>query len=187
MPWCNYADYTFLSFSCAGSTLETHGPYQHGSGFPAVNGDSNLDLFTAGTPPSLQAIMPIGVSMPGIFASEFGASVYSGFESMAPTLNPAHWSIHGGEAPDNCTNGGFQRACIGDNPMSQRNYPCDSFIIVYFGKDHNLDAVGAAAFQQQLYQCTVGQALEMKADIENRRSSNEWGTIVWQFNVSLAS
>ena len=32
-----------------------------------------------------------------IFGSEFGAVVMSSFESMAPTLGPQHWGLHGGQ------------------------------------------------------------------------------------------
>jgi hypothetical protein len=31
-----------------------------------------------------------------IFASEFGCSVYSSFESMSATLDKSHWDIHAG-------------------------------------------------------------------------------------------
>ena len=55
-----------------------------------------------------------------VFASEFGSSVYSSFESMSPTLAKEHWSVHGGAAPDTC-HGGFQSKCEGGNTMSQRN------------------------------------------------------------------
>ena len=46
------------------------------------------------------------------FASEFGCSVYSSFESMSPTLDPKHWGIHAG-----------MKGGRGTNPMSERNYP----------------------------------------------------------------
>jgi len=38
------------------------------------------------------------------------------------------------------------------------------------------------AFKRQLYQCLIGNALELKSDIETRRSSNEMGTVTWQLN-----
>ncbi len=25
--------------------------------------------------------------------------------------------------------------CTGDNPMAERNYPCDNFLVVYFGSN----------------------------------------------------
>jgi hypothetical protein len=65
--------------------------------------------------------------------------------------------------------------------MAQRNYPCDNIILTYFGAlDWN--ATGVDAFQKQLYLCLLGQALEMKSDIEARRSQNEFGTVTWQLN-----
>jgi len=45
-----------------------------------------------------------------------------------------------------------------------------------------LNPVGELAFKKQLYQCLSGQALVMKSDIESRRASNEFGTVVWQLN-----
>ena len=65
--------------------------------------------------------------------------------------------------------------------MSDRNYPCDSIIDVYFGKS-NFDLVGADVFKKQLWQCMVGQALLIKSDIEARRATNQFGIIVWQLN-----
>ena len=43
------------------------------------------------------------VAQKNVYASEFGSSVMSSFESMSPTLAPEHWGIHGGAPPDNCT------------------------------------------------------------------------------------
>ena len=37
----------------SGETIETHGPYQHGSGFPAVNGASSMQLFPSNMPISV--------------------------------------------------------------------------------------------------------------------------------------
>lgn len=50
----------------------------------------------------------------------------------------------------------------------QRNYPCLNTIATYFGALPNWNATGEAAFRQQLYLCQLGQALEMKSDIEAR-------------------
>ncbi len=140
---------------------ETHGPYQHGEGMATVNSGPSIQLFDPKIPPVLGPSVATGPGWWGTFASEFGGSVASSFESMAPTLAPEHWSLH---AP----------------PMSERNYASDNFIVVYFGNAVNRSAVGAAAFQAQLYQGTMGQALEMKADITHRRSTNAFGTITWQ-------
>jgi hypothetical protein len=65
--------------------------------------------------------------------------------------------------------------------MYQRNYPCDNIIDVYWGTQ-NLAPVGEAAFKRQLYQCLIGAGLELKSDIEVRRSGNEFGTVTWQLN-----
>lgn len=162
-----------------GQSIETHGPYQHGTGFAAVNGAAKLELFPSNIPITLKS-EPIGPGFHNIFASEFGSSVYSSFESMSPTLEPKHWGIHAGMKPDNCS-GGFASKCKGPNPMSQRNYPCDNIIDVYFNAS-NFDLVGEDVFKKQLWQCMVGQALLIKQNIETRRSSNQFGIIVWQFN-----
>ena len=107
--------------------------------------------------------------------SEFGATAYSSFESMKSTLEPSHWGIHGGMAADVC----HDQVCQsnGTNPMSERNYPCDSIITVYFGPQQDLNATGAESFKKQLWQCMVGQALFMKQSIEARREMNQFGVI----------
>eukprot|EP00055_Hartaetosiga_balthica_P010760 m.47003 g.47003 ORF g.47003 m.47003 type:complete len:1028 (-) comp7303_c0_seq1:128-3211(-) len=161
------------------SAIETHGPYQHGSGFPSVNGANDLAMFDPNIPISLTPVKT-GPEYYNVFASEFGCVVMSSFESMSPTLSPDHWSVHGGSPPDTCT-GGFAKECKGDNVMAQRNYPCDSIIFVYFGQ-YDLDPVGENAFKKQLYHCMIGQALEMKSNIETRRGTNQFGIMIWQLN-----
>jgi hypothetical protein len=128
---------------------------------------------------------------------------------MAPTLAPEHWGVHGGAPPDSC-GGGFERYCNGTNvvrsrrrrgarararrrqprshnaplpplQMAQRNYPCDNIILQYFGPT-NFDAVGEAAFKKDLWQCMLGQALLLKSVIEVRRSTNQYGHLIWQLN-----
>lgn len=66
--------------------------------------------------------------------------------------------------------------------MAQRNYPCDNFIVVYFGNNTDRDATGPHAFKQQIFQCMIAQALVIKQNIELTRSQNRFGTLVWQFN-----
>lgn len=45
----------------------------------------------------------MGVSQPNVFASEFGCVTMSSFESMSTTIASKHWSLHGGNVPeDNC-------------------------------------------------------------------------------------
>ena len=43
-----------------------------------------------------------------------------------------------------------------------------------------LHAVGEHVFKKQLWMCMLSQALELKGDIETRRSTNTYGIIVWQ-------
>jgi len=68
--------------------------------------------------------------------------------------------------------------------MAERNYPCDSLIDVYFGKQPNgyFNQTGEAIFKRHLYQCMLAQAVHIKGNIETRRSKNEIGMLVWQFN-----
>jgi len=165
-----------------GKSIETHGPYQHGTGFPAVNGASGEQPFGANIPINVSQHQT-GPGFDNVFASEFGAVVMSSFESMAPTLDPAHWGLHAGQPDDTCT-GGFAHTCTGANVMAERNYPCDSLINVYFGhRDARYyNTTGEAAFKTQLYQCMLSQALNMKSNIETRRAQNQLGCIVWQYN-----
>eukprot|EP00041_Stephanoeca_diplocostata_P032285 m.1031147 g.1031147 ORF g.1031147 m.1031147 type:complete len:1000 (-) comp24121_c0_seq1:1760-4759(-) len=162
-------------------TIETHGPYQHGSGFPSVNGGNTLESFDANIPINIKSGQT-GPQYENVFASEFGSSVYSSFESMSTTLDKAHWGVHAGMPGDTCK-GSFTQKCVGPNPMSQRNYVCDNIIDVYFGSEAgDFDKVGEDIFKRHLWQCMVGQALLIKQNIETRRSQNEFGCIVWQFN-----
>jgi hypothetical protein len=164
-----------------GRHFDTHGPYRGGSGFPAVNGNPKLAFFDANIPLTVTQV-DTGLSFESVFASEFGATVMSSFESMAPTLAPEHWALHAGQPADSCS-GGFGKDCEGPNVMAQRNYPCDSFIFVYFGQSgQDLNATGELNFKKQLYQCMIGQALEIKQTIETRMSQNTFGILVWQLN-----
>ena len=163
--------------------LEQHGPYQHGDGWPAVNGDgTHLNLFNPMLPLALNPSTSFGLSHPNTFTSEFGSVGWSSFESVSPTIAPQHWALHGGAKPDNCS-GGFASHCVGDNVMAQRNYPCDSLIITYFGgRQADLDVVGEQAFKKQLFQCLYGQALVLKGYIEQHRATNTFGLQIWQLN-----
>jgi hypothetical protein len=74
--------------SFAGQIIETHGPYQHGSGFKTVNApDPALQPFPANTPPAASN-QSIGVSFPGHFASEFGCRYC--FHSVSFVIPPLH-------------------------------------------------------------------------------------------------
>jgi hypothetical protein len=66
--------------------------------------------------------------------------------------------------------------------MAERNYPADSRIAAYFSEDVSLDEVGPRAFQRQLYLSMMAQTLWMKGRIEMYRSSNTYGTLIWQLN-----
>lgn len=157
---------------------------QHGGNWDAVNGNTANAGFTFPVPVGLAAGSSRGLGSVGTYASEFGGSVYSSFESMAPTLNPEHWGIHGGMANDSCDNKAWPSVCKGGNPMAQRNYPGDNWITSAFPKvtPESLNATGEAAFKRQLFQVMLAQALYLKSDIETRRSDNQFGTITWQLN-----
>eukprot|EP00439_Symbiodinium_sp_Y106_P013213 s7315_g1.t3 len=165
-------------------TIEVHGYYQHGNGFPTMNGEIKMHPFKANLPIRVSTD-PTGLDHRSIFASEFGAVVMSSFESMAPTLAPEHWGLHAGQSSDTCKyDVRDHNQCQGSNVMAQRNYPCDNLINAYFGdhSDSYFNKTGEGIFKQQLYQCMLSQALILKADIETRRSSNQFGCLVWQLN-----
>ncbi|CAJ1426374.1 unnamed protein product, partial [Effrenium voratum] len=163
--------------------IETHGYYQHGTGFPSVNGWAKMWGFNANLPIKVSA-EATGLERRNVFGSEFGAVVMSSFESMAPTLHEAHWGLHAGQVSDTCNETGFANTCKGPNVMAQRNYPCDSLINAYFGlhPDSYFNQTGEAIFKRQLFQCMLAQALILKSDIETRRSQNQFGALVWQLN-----
>lgn len=88
--------------------VEQHGPYYGGGGWPTVNGHgsppSQLDTEL---PPALPGCAPSGISAAGTFTSEFGVGQPASFESMAPTLSPTFWGMHGGDHPADTCSGGF--------------------------------------------------------------------------------
>jgi hypothetical protein len=130
-----------------------------------VNSDGALEPFDPNIPAALLPTnTPYGPSSHGTFASEFGCSVFSSFESMAPTLSPTDWAPHAA-------------------PMVQRNYACDSIVYMYFGPHDFSPVVGSQGLlQTATFLCMLGQALEMQADILTRRSGNAFGTLTWQIN-----
>lgn len=163
--------------------FETHGPYLQGSGFGQVNAPGKLQMFPSNIPPALTNNTATGLALPGVYASEFGTSVMSSFESMSATLSPQHWGLHSGQPEDSCVQepGRPYQNCSGTNVMGMRNHACDSLNIVYFNDSAaQLGAVGEQAFKGQLYRCMISQALNMKSNIEVRRSGNEHGTVIWQ-------
>ena len=151
-----------------------------------MNGYPSDGAFNANVPPTLTGpFTAYGTRVPGIFYSEFGASGWSSFESVAPTLPPAHWALHGG-APANpaaTCKAAFSGICPGANPLAQRNYPADSFFDTYFpAVTPELNTTGVASFQKQLYLAVLSHGLELKSDVTGRRSNNHYGTIWWQLN-----
>eukprot|EP00456_Euglypha_rotunda_P077630 TRINITY_DN7344_c1_g2_i2.p1 TRINITY_DN7344_c1_g2~~TRINITY_DN7344_c1_g2_i2.p1 ORF type:complete len:294 (+),score=17.77 TRINITY_DN7344_c1_g2_i2:431-1312(+) len=87
----------------------------------------------------------------------------SSFESMSATLDSSDWALHA-------------------VPMVQRNYACDNVIETYFGTQTFTPSGDKATFMKDMYLCMLGQALEMKSNIENRRSTNTFGDLIWQLN-----
>ncbi len=100
-------------------SLETHGPYMRSfsHSFPGVNG-CDVHFPYSNTPPRLKEVN-VGYFYPNQFASEFGATTTSSFESMSGTLTT--WSLHGGSEPDDCVHGhGNDNECNGTNVMAER-------------------------------------------------------------------
>ena len=75
--------------------IEQHGPYQHGDGWPAVNGDNNnANKFDPMLPlDDLNPSAPIGLAHANLFTSEFGSLGWSSWESLSPTVAPNHWAL----------------------------------------------------------------------------------------------
>lgn len=101
------------------SVLESHGPYMRGFSysFPGVNG-MDVHFPYSNTPPKLKKV-DIGYNFPNEFASEFGCTTMSSFESMTGTITS--WSLHGGSDPDHCIHDyGNINKCNGTNIMAER-------------------------------------------------------------------
>jgi beta-mannosidase len=166
-----------------GRTLETHGPYQRGysATYPGVNSMLTANTYETHIPPIFRE-HDTGPMFRNVFVSEFGASVSSSFESMSALLPENSWSLHGGSPADSCGQLiGQVNVCNGTNSMAERNYPCDNRIQAFFG-NVSLDSVGRRNLEQQLFQCMMAQTLWMKGQIEIMRSSNTFGTLIWQLN-----
>ena len=170
------------------SGLEYHGPYWHGCSktHPSVNGPlrENCTKISTDTPTIFFETSRIGPQYPSKFISEFGATVYSSFESMAASFDYLNFSTHGGTESDECTIiVGNLNKCNGTNVWAERNYPCDSIIESNFHIDKaNFYKVGTHSLQRQLYFCMISQALIMKSEIEYQRSQNIFGSLIWQLN-----
>jgi beta-galactosidase/beta-glucuronidase len=108
----------------------------------------------------------------------------SSFESMAGTLEPGSWGLHGGGKPSNCTKppaGAFYANCTGRNAMAQRNWAADNLVWSYFGPAQ-LNASGEAGFKAGLFQSMLAAALNMHTVVESHRSGNYLGSLEWQLN-----
>jgi hypothetical protein len=164
--------------------IELHGPYNHGASktFSSVNGNWKDSIYNTQTPFQLVQHQ-IGLSHANHFVSEFGASVFSTFESMHILLSRKNWGVHGDKREtSNCTAVyGNANECFGRNVLSQRNYPCDNHIEAYFAKV-DLSMTGEEVFRSQLFRCMIAQMLWMKGTIETLRSQNSYGTLIWQLN-----
>ena len=149
-------------------TIETHGPYTGGNGWPAINSGNSKTVvpFNPNIPPFLptpgsQGLF--GISSPGLFTSEFGATSSSSFESMSATLSPTNWGIHG-------------------EALYWRSYSQDNIIESYFGKDAvNMSSIGnAAIFSRQLLLSQLASMLLVKQTTESMRATNNFGLLLWQ-------
>ena len=179
-----------------GAMIEVHGPYLRSSGYASVDGLGGASLgvdtrIPLPLPPRNDSRAARGIGAPGRLVSEVGAVGMPSFESLAPSLSPEHWALHGGAPPARCA----RKRCVGANPMAQRNYPCDSILDAYFGgggggttffggqtREAFANVTGRRPFSRQLYLCAVGSALWMKAAVELHRARNEMGILSWQLN-----
>lgn len=143
--------------------IEKHGPYLHGGWYHTVDSKPPYNTVVHWQPPPLAPqSTPLGVAHPGWFASEFGISVYSSFESMSATLSPQYWTAH-------------------NDAMYQRNYAADSLIYTYFGvAPYNQTVPGARTLQAVTYLSMLSSALHLASDIANRRAQNQFGLLIWQ-------
>lgn len=161
---------------------DSHGPYVSGNGYAThEDGFWNTQTlitwhpdttanFVAGQDCSRGACkadtpihpVPTNSTTKGWFKSEFGCVVMSSFESMEPMFNEQNYGIH-------------------SPPMYERNWNPDNVILSYFGMHQDLNATGIVAFKKQLYQSMISQGLFIKSEIDGWRSSNVWGTLIWQY------
>ena len=172
-------------------TIEAHGPYIRGGGFPAVNGVTTYE--PVATDVRFDEA-PVGLRHASTFISEFGAVAWASPESLASTLSPRYRSLFGGAPPDVCIGDGFPNACEGGNMLARRNYPCANFVGSFFGRSAAYLRPGSTPpalvaylnntqhFASSLYLCGLASALLVKNLVEAHRSRNELGHLVWQLN-----
>lgn len=147
-------------------SIETHGPYTGGRGWPAINSGNatSAATFDPLKPPPLTPVSDYGTAVPGLFTSEFGVTSFSSFESISATLDPKDWGVHA-------------------KPMYWRSYSADSIVDSYFGLDKavNFSTVGKPdVFARQLLLSQLAAALLVKSRIETFRSQNNFGALTWQ-------
>jgi hypothetical protein len=82
---------------------------------------------------------------------------------MSATLSPANWGAHG-------------------DALYWRSYSQDNIIVSYFGDAAvNMSVVGdALVFARQLLLSQLASALLIKQTVETMRSTNTFGTLLWQ-------
>jgi hypothetical protein len=145
---------------------ELHGPY---SAFMGMNMDGTVMPRACPQMPvageiNHPTLVPahLGAGKEGWYRSEFGCVAWSSFESMSAEMPSDQWSMLSPGAKD-------------------RNWNPSNVISKFFGTAA-ADAMaesGAVAFQRQIYQSMVGQALFLKTEIEGWRSNNLWGSTFW--------
>ena len=144
------------------SSVETHGPYTGGRGWPAINsGNAGRMPLNHQTSTSLSLLRD---RRSRLVTSEFGVTSFSSFESISATLDPKDWGVH-------------------SKPMFWRSYSADNIVNSYFGLDKavNFSTVGdPIVFARQLLLSQLAAALLVKSRIETFRSQNNFGTLTWQ-------
>ena len=100
-------------------TIEAHGPYIRGGGFPAVNGVTNYEPVATDVRFDEP---PVGLGSSVFIYVEFGAVAWASSESSPRTLSPRYRSLFGNQPPDVCAGDGLN-VCKGSNVLARRNYP----------------------------------------------------------------
>ena len=111
-------------------TIEAHGPYIRGGGFPAVNGVTNYEpvatdvRFRRGARRAKSSVdLRLRIRRRGLVLSRI----------LASTLSPRYRSLFGNQPPDVCEGDGFPNVCRGGNILARRNYPCANFVGSFLG------------------------------------------------------
>ena len=172
-------------------TIEAHGPYIRGGGFPAVNGVTNYEPVATDV---LFDDAPVGLSQRRPSSPSSAPSPGPLPNPLASTLSPRYRSLFGNQLPDVCEGDGFPTVCRGGNVLARRNYPCANFVGSFFGRSADYLRPGSTPpalvaylnatqhFASSLYLCGLASALLVKNLVEAHRSRNELGHLVWQLN-----